>query len=150
MPETAPQQTARSRAEYTAAALNYPEQLPVTGERETILDALREHQVVVVAGETGSGKTTQLPKMLLELGIHQGGIIGHTQPRRLAARTVAERLAEELGTSIGEDIGYQVRFTSEVSKNTAVKLMTDGILLAEIQRDPLLKRYAAIIIDDAH
>ena len=150
MPETAPQQTARSRAEYTAAALNYPEQLPVTGERETILDALREHQVVVVAGETGSGKTTQLPKMLLELGIHQGGIIGHTQPRRLAARTVAERLAEELGTSIGEDIGYQVRFTSEVSKNTAVKLMTDGILLAEIQRDPLLKRYAAIIIDEAH
>lgn len=150
MLETAQHQPARRSAEYSAAALNYPEQLPVTGERETILEALRENQVVVVAGETGSGKTTQLPKMLLELGIHQGGIIGHTQPRRLAARTVAERLAEELGTSIGEDIGYQVRFTSEVSKSTAVKLMTDGILLAEIQRDPLLKRYAAIIIDEAH
>ena len=150
MPETASQQTARKSAEYPVAALNYPVQLPVTGERETILEALSEHQVVVVAGETGSGKTTQLPKMLLELGIHQDGIIGHTQPRRLAARTVAERLAEELGTSVGEDIGYQVRFTSEVSKGTAVKLMTDGILLAEIQRDPLLKRYAAIIIDEAH
>ena len=150
MPETASQQTARKSAEYSVAALNYPVQLPVTGERETILEALSEHQVVVVAGETGSGKTTQLPKMLLELGIHQDGIIGHTQPRRLAARTVAERLAEELGTSVGEDIGYQVRFTSEVSKGTAVKLMTDGILLAEIQRDPLLKRYAAIIIDEAH
>ncbi len=150
MSETAPQKTARKHAEYSVESLNYPEQLPVTAERETILEALREHQVVVVAGETGSGKTTQLPKMLLELGIHRSGIIGHTQPRRLAARTVAERLAEEMGTSIGEDIGYQVRFTAEVSKSTAVKLMTDGILLAEIQRDPQLRRYSAIIIDEAH
>lgn len=172
MPETAQQQTARKSpdqrgtdrkasadrkispgrmsTEYSAESLNYPEQLPVTGERETILEALREHQVVVVAGETGSGKTTQLPKMLLELGLHRDGIVGHTQPRRLAARTVAERLAEEMDTSIGEDIGYQVRFTSEVSGSTAVKLMTDGILLAESQRDPLLKRYSAIIIDEAH
>ncbi len=150
MSETASQHTARKHAEYPAETLNYPEQLPVTAERETILEALRDHQVVVVAGETGSGKTTQLPKMLLELGVHRGGIIGHTQPRRLAARTVAERLAEEMGTSIGQDVGYQVRFTSEVSGSTAVKLMTDGILLAEIQRDPLLRRYAAIIIDEAH
>ena len=143
-------QAAETVRRFTAADLNYPEQLPVTGERERILTALSRHQVVVVAGETGSGKTTQLPKMLLELGLHAEGMIGHTQPRRLAARTVAERLAEEMGTTIGADVGYQVRFTSEVSKGTAVKLMTDGILLAEIQRDPLLKRYSAIIIDEAH
>ncbi|GAB3176801.1 ATP-dependent RNA helicase HrpA [Nesterenkonia halophila] len=136
--------------QFTAETLNYPEILPVTGERETILEALRSHQVVVVAGETGSGKTTQLPKMLLELGSHGEGIVGHTQPRRLAARTVAERLAEEIGTPLGRDVGYQVRFTSEVSSDTAVKLMTDGILLAEIQRDPMLRKYSAIIIDEAH
>ncbi|MCT1606951.1 ATP-dependent RNA helicase HrpA [Nesterenkonia massiliensis] len=134
----------------TPENLNYPEQLPVTGQRDTILKALREHQVVVVAGETGSGKTTQLPKMLLELGLAQQGLIGHTQPRRLAARSVAERLAEELKTQIGQTVGYQVRFTAEVGKDTSVKLMTDGILLAEIQRDPMLKKYSAIIIDEAH
>ncbi|GAA1805256.1 ATP-dependent RNA helicase HrpA [Nesterenkonia flava] len=144
-----PTQT-RTVREYTPETLNYPEHLPVTGERETILQALREHQVVVVAGETGSGKTTQLPKMLLEMGLAEQGLIGHTQPRRLAARTVAERLAEELDTQIGETVGYQVRFTAEVGKDTAVKLMTDGILLAEIQRDPLLKKYSAIVIDEAH
>ncbi|WP_022872336.1 ATP-dependent RNA helicase HrpA [Nesterenkonia alba] len=140
----------RAHPGYTAEDLNYPEHLPVTAERESILTALAEHQVVVVAGETGSGKTTQLPKMLLELGLADRGIIGHTQPRRLAARSVAERLAEELGTTIGDAVGYQVRFTAEVSADTAVKLMTDGILLAEIQRDPLLRKYSAIIIDEAH
>ncbi|GAA1170950.1 ATP-dependent RNA helicase HrpA [Nesterenkonia xinjiangensis] len=138
------------RRSFTAEDLNYPDELPVTGEREIILEALREHQVVVVAGETGSGKTTQLPKMCLELGLQRDGIIGHTQPRRLAARTVAERLAEELGTGIGEDIGYQVRFTSEVSEASSVKLMTDGILLTELRRDPMLRRYSAILIDEAH
>ncbi|WP_147105372.1 ATP-dependent RNA helicase HrpA [Nesterenkonia populi] len=140
----------RARESYQLKQLNYPEHLPVTGERDHILSALQEHQVVIVAGETGSGKTTQLPKMLLELGLHRQGLIGHTQPRRIAARSVAERLAEELGTSIGESVGYQVRFTSEVSEGTDVKLMTDGILLAEIQRDPQLRKYSAIIIDEAH
>src|SRR5690625_4516861 len=136
--------------QYSAEELNYPEQLPVTAERTTIQQALRDHQVIVVAGETGSGKTTQLPKMLLELGAHRSGLVGHTQPRRIAARSVAERLAEELGTSIGQTVGYQVRFTAEVGADTAVKLMTDGILLAEIQRDPQLRKYSAIIIDEAH
>lgn len=135
---------------FSAETLNYPEHLPVTAERQTILDALDKNQVLVVAGETGSGKTTQLPKMLLELGLHQHGMVGHTQPRRLAARSVAERLAEELETGIGRTVGYQVRFTTEVGADTAVKLMTDGILLAEIQRDPQLKKYSAIIIDEAH
>ncbi|OSM44381.1 ATP-dependent RNA helicase HrpA [Nesterenkonia sp. PF2B19] len=138
------------RRQFSVEELNYPAALPVTGERETLLEALREHQVIVVAGETGSGKTTQLPKMCLELGLQHRGVIGHTQPRRLAARTVAERLADELDTSIGADIGYQVRFTSEVSETSAVKLMTDGILLAELRRDPLLRRYSALIIDEAH
>jgi len=112
--------------------------------------AIRDHQVTIVAGETGSGKTTQLPKMLLELGLADHGLIGHTQPRRLAARSVAERIAEELGQKIGETVGYQVRFTSEVGENSAIKLMTDGILLAEIQHDRLLSKYSAIIIDEAH
>ena len=124
--------TAYTAADHTAESLNYPDQLPVTHERGTILDAVREHQVVVIAGETGSGKTTQLPKMLLELGLDRKGLIGHTQPRRLAARSVAERLAEELGSDLGSTVGYQVRFTAEVGAETSVKLMTDGILLAEI------------------
>lgn len=135
---------------FSPEVLNYPEHLPVTSERASILKALRENQVLVVAGETGSGKTTQLPKMLLELGLHGHGLIGHTQPRRLAARSVAERLAEELGSQVGDAVGYQVRFTAEVSEGTSVKLMTDGILLAEIQRDPQLQKYSAIIIDEAH
>src|SRR5699024_5132450 len=107
-------------------------------------------QVVVVAGETGSGKSTQLPKMCLELGYGTNGWIGHTQPRRIAARSLAERVSHELGSKIGETVGYTVRFTDEVSRNTRVKLMTDGILLAEIQRDRLLRRYDTIIIDEAH
>lgn len=130
--------------------LEYPAALPVAERREDILTALREHQVVVVAGETGSGKTTQLPKLCLELGLGRRGLIGHTQPRRLAARSVATRLAEELAVPLGEQIGYQVRFTDQSSDRTLVKLMTDGILLAETQHDPDLNRYDAIIIDEAH
>ncbi|MEE1620876.1 ATP-dependent RNA helicase HrpA [Zafaria sp. J156] len=133
-----------------ALTITYPEFLPVSSRREDIMEAIRGHQVVVVAGETGSGKTTQLPKMLLELGFGENGSIGHTQPRRLAARTVAERLAEELGVRIGDEVGFQVRFTAQTSRSTRVKVMTDGILLAEIQHDPMLRRYDAIIIDEAH
>ncbi|TAP26934.1 ATP-dependent RNA helicase HrpA [Arthrobacter sp. S41] len=133
-----------------ALSITYPEALPVSARRADILKAVRENQVVVIAGETGSGKTTQLPKMLIELGLAEKGMIGHTQPRRLAARTVAERIAEELGTEIGDEVGFHVRFTGEVSRNTKLKVMTDGILLAEIQRDRLLKKYSAIIIDEAH
>ena len=115
----------------------YPD-LPVSERRGEIADAIRDHQVVVVAGETGSGKTTQLPKICLELGRGIRGTIGHTQPRRLAARTVAQRIADELHTPLGDAVGYTVRFTDQVSDRTLVKLMTDGILLAEIQRDRLL------------
>ena len=130
----------------------YPEELPVSARREEIAAAIGEHQVVIVAGETGSGKTTQLPKICLELGRGVTGMIGHTQPRRIAARSVAERIASELGTPIGPGgvVGYQVRFTEEVGENTLVKLMTDGILLAEIQSDPQLRRYDTIIVDEAH
>ena len=133
-------------------AIVYPEELPVSARREEIAAAISEHQVVIVAGETGSGKTTQLPKICLELGRGVTGMIGHTQPRRIAARSVAERIASELGTPIGRDgvVGYQVRFTEEVGENTLVKLMTDGILLAEIQSDPQLRRYDTIIVDEAH
>ena len=133
-------------------AIVYPEELPVSARREEIATAISEHQVVIVAGETGSGKTTQLPKICLELGRGVTGMIGHTQPRRIAARSVAERIASELGTPIGPGgvVGYQVRFTEEVGENTLVKLMTDGILLAEIQSDPQLRRYDTIIVDEAH
>ncbi|WP_187687836.1 ATP-dependent RNA helicase HrpA [Nocardia wallacei] len=130
--------------------IRYPEQLPVSARRDDIAAAIAAHQVVVVAGETGSGKTTQIPKICLELGRGIRGTIGHTQPRRLAARTVAERIAEELGTELGDVVGYTVRFTDQASDRTLVKLMTDGILLAEIQRDRLLRRYDTIIIDEAH
>ncbi|WP_431970837.1 ATP-dependent RNA helicase HrpA [Nocardia sp. bgisy134] len=130
--------------------IRYPEQLPVTTRRADIAKAIADNQVVIVAGETGSGKTTQIPKICLELGRGVRGAIGHTQPRRLAARTVAERIAEELGTELGDVIGYTVRFTDQASERTLVKLMTDGILLAEIQRDRLLRRYDTIIIDEAH
>ena len=133
-------------------ALIYPEELPVSARRDEIAEAIRDNQVVIVAGETGSGKTTQLPKICLELGRGVTGMIGHTQPRRIAARSVAERVAHELGTRIGREgiIGYQVRFTEETGPSTLVKLMTDGILLAEIQSDPMLSRYDTIIVDEAH
>lgn len=130
--------------------ISYPAELPVSERREDLMAAIAANQVTIIAGETGSGKTTQIPKMCLELGLGDNGLIGHTQPRRLAARTVAERIAFELGVEIGQEVGFQVRFTGEVSRSTKVKLMTDGILLAEIQRDKLLRKYNAIIIDEAH
>ncbi|MGI8576663.1 MAG: ATP-dependent RNA helicase HrpA [Nocardioidaceae bacterium] len=131
--------------------IDYPAELPITQRKDEIAAAIRDHQVVIVAGETGSGKTTQLPKICLELGRGQSGrVIGHTQPRRIAARSVAERIAAELGTELGEAVGYQVRFTDRSSDRTQVKVMTDGILLAEIQRDRRLRRYDTIIIDEAH
>jgi len=130
-------------------AISYPD-LPVSDRRAEIAEAIRAHQVVVVAGATGSGKTTQLPKICLELGRGIRGTIGHTQPRRLAARTVAQRIADELGVPLGDVVGYAVRFTDRVSDRTCVKLMTDGILLAEIQRDRRLLRYDTVILDEAH
>ncbi|MFF2386678.1 ATP-dependent RNA helicase HrpA [Streptomyces sp. NPDC058108] len=132
-------------------AVTYPEQLPVSQKKTDIADAIRDHQVVIVAGETGSGKTTQIPKICLELGRGVRGMIGHTQPRRIAARTVAERVAEELDTPLGQAVGWKVRFTDQVDPDgTFVKLMTDGILLAEIQTDRELRAYDTIIIDEAH
>src|SRR5699024_712732 len=135
-----------------APRIGYPADLPVSQRREDIQAAIRDHQVVVIAGETGSGKTTQIPKMLLEVGYGaQGRLFGPTQPRRMAARSVAGRIASELGEKLGEGtVGFQVRFTRETSRGARLKLMTDGILLAEIGRDRLLKRYDAIIIDEAH
>src|SRR5450759_211872 len=130
--------------------VTYPDDLPVAARRDDIAAAIRDHQVVIVAGETGSGKTTQLPKICLELGRGIEGLIGHTQPRRIAARSVAERIAEELHTELGTAVGYQVRFTDHSSSSTLVKVMTDGILLAEMQRDRDLRRYDTIIIDEAH
>ncbi|MGV9950823.1 ATP-dependent RNA helicase HrpA [Streptomyces cellulosae] len=131
--------------------VRYPEQLPVSQKKDAIAEAIRDHQVVIVAGETGSGKTTQIPKICMELGRGVRGMIGHTQPRRIAARTVAERVAEELDTSLGEAVGWKVRFTDQVDPEaTFIKLMTDGILLAEIQTDRELRAYDTIIIDEAH
>ncbi|MBN7120591.1 ATP-dependent RNA helicase HrpA [Erwinia billingiae] len=144
----AEQRVASRRA--ATPTIRYPENLPVSQKKQDIADAIRDNQVVIVAGETGSGKTTQLPKICLELGRGITGLIGHTQPRRLAARTVADRIADELETSLGGCIGYKVRFNDQVSDTTQVKLMTDGILLAEIQQDRLLLQYDTIIIDEAH
>ena len=137
-------------------AFTYPPELPVVERRHEIAELIKNHQVLIVAGETGSGKTTQLPKICLELlldkkiGKGDKGIIGHTQPRRLAARTVATRIAQELNEPLGQTVGCQVRFHDDSSDNTRIKLMTDGILLAEIQRDRLLKKYDVLIIDEAH
>jgi ATP-dependent helicase HrpA len=130
--------------------VSYPPQLPVSARREDLLAAIRDHQVVVVAGETGSGKTTQLPKLCLELGRGVRGAIAHTQPRRLAARTVAQRIADELDVPLGGAVGYAVRFDARGSEDTLVRLVTDGLLLAEIRRDPLLRRYDTVIVDEAH
>ncbi|MBW6435570.1 ATP-dependent RNA helicase HrpA [Actinoplanes hulinensis] len=144
---------ARLRLESRIASvprITYPEGLPVSARKDDIADAIRDHQVVIVAGETGSGKTTQIPKICLELGRGIRGQIGHTQPRRIAARTVAERIAEELDRPLGSTVGYKVRFTDQVSDDTLVKVMTDGILLAEIQNDRMLYRYDTLIIDEAH
>ena len=147
--------TPEQLAERAAAipVISFPD-LPVSERRGEIARAIRDHQVVIVSGETGSGKTTQLPKICMQLGRGVAGMIGHTQPRRLAARSVADRIAHELGQTVGRErgqvVGYQVRFTDEVGPTTLVKLMTDGILLAEIQSDPMLRRYDTLIIDEAH
>ncbi len=130
--------------------ISYPEALPVSQKKDDIAEAIANNQVVIIAGETGSGKTTQLPKICMELGLGVAGTIGHTQPRRLAARSVASRIADELDVELGRSIGYKVRFNDKVSDATQVKLMTDGILLAEIQHDRYLNQYDCIIIDEAH
>jgi ATP-dependent helicase HrpA len=147
--EAAEERLARRQAA-VPPRIDYPETLPVSERRDDIAAAIRDHQVVVIAGETGSGKTTQIPKICLELGRGVRGLIGHTQPRRLAARSVAERIAEELGTPLGATVGYTVRFHDQVAEDTLVKLMTDGVLLAEMQRDRDLLAYDTIIIDEAH
>ncbi|WP_296298441.1 ATP-dependent RNA helicase HrpA [Rheinheimera sp.] len=134
----------------TVPGISYPAELPVVGKREDIKAAIAAHQVVIIAGETGSGKTTQLPKICLELGRGVEGFIGHTQPRRLAARSVAQRLADELQCQLGDQVGYKVRFGDHSSPLSHIKLMTDGILLAEIQQDRFLNQYDTIIIDEAH
>jgi ATP-dependent helicase HrpA len=144
------QQRAERRAASRPAQIEYPTELPVSQARETLLESLRAHQVVVVCGETGSGKTTQLPKLCLELGYGRRGLIGHTQPRRLAARSVAHRIAQELKSPLGALVGFETRFDKRVSEQTLIKLMTDGILLAELQRDRELLAYDALILDEAH
>ncbi len=139
-----------ARRQATPDKISYPAELPITDRRQELLDTIRDNQVVIVAGETGSGKSTQLPKLCLELGRGVDGWIGHTQPRRIAARSIANRVAEELGSTVGELVGYTVRFSDQVGETTLVKLMTDGILLNEIHHDRRLSRYDTIIIDEAH
>ncbi|HLR95723.1 MAG TPA: ATP-dependent RNA helicase HrpA, partial [Jiangellaceae bacterium] len=146
--DQAEERVERRRA--SVPAVRFPDQLPVSQRRDDLATAIRDHQVVVVAGETGSGKTTQLPKICLELGRGIRGQIGHTQPRRIAARSVAERVAEEVETELGSTIGYTVRFTDRASDDSLVRIMTDGILLAQIAEDPDLLRYDTVIIDEAH
>ncbi len=143
-------QPEHGRASDARPRITYPEDLPIVEWRDEILEALARHQVIIVAGETGSGKSTQLPKMCLEAGLGVSGLIGHTQPRRIAARSIAERVASELGVEVGGLVGYSVRFTDRVDASTKVRVMTDGILLNELQRDPRLQKYGAIIIDEAH
>jgi ATP-dependent helicase HrpA len=142
--------TTAPQAPPPSLSITYPAILPISERHDELLEVIRDHQVVIVAGETGSGKSTQLPKMCLELGRGVDRLIGHTQPRRVAARTIAERVADELGTELGTTVGYTVRFTDRVGPSTMVKVMTDGILLAEIQRDRMLQRYDTLIIDEAH
>lgn len=140
----------RERRAATVPEIEFPENLPVSERREEIAKLIDENQVIILAGETGSGKTTQLPKICLQLGRGVKGLIGHTQPRRIAARTVASRIAEELNTPLGQSVGYQVRFTDHTEDTSHIKLMTDGILLAEIQNDRFLSKYDTLIIDEAH
>jgi ATP-dependent helicase HrpA len=150
-PPIAPRAAARAETwRAVAPVISYPAELPVSQVKDEIAAAIRDHQVVIVAGETGSGKTTQLPKICLELGRGVTGQIGHTQPRRIAARSVAERIASELGTELGTAVGYQVRFNDTSSDGTLIKVMTDGILLTELRRDRQLRRYDTLIIDEAH
>ncbi|HEX8406138.1 MAG TPA: helicase-related protein, partial [Duganella sp.] len=153
-PRLTPEQVAAREAERAfrnpLPTITFPEDLPVSGRRHEIAEALQKHQVIIVSGETGSGKTTQLPKICLELGRGQKALIGHTQPRRIAASSTAKRIAQELGTPLGETVGFKVRFADTLTRGASVKLMTDGILLAETQTDPLLKNYDTIIIDEAH
>ncbi|RPH60586.1 MAG: DEAD/DEAH box helicase, partial [Burkholderiales bacterium] len=130
--------------------LRFPEALPVSARRDEIADAIRRHPVVIVCGETGSGKTTQLPKICAMAGGGRAGLIGHTQPRRLAATTVARRIAEELGSPPGTHVGHKIRFDETLSHGATIKLMTDGILLAETMSDPLLSQYDTLIVDEAH
>ncbi|QOL51997.1 ATP-dependent RNA helicase HrpA [Massilia litorea] len=149
-PPREPKAQRAARVQTPLPPITYPEDLPVSGRREEIAKALVENQVVIVSGETGSGKTTQLPKICLQLGRGEKGLIGHTQPRRIAASSTAKRIAQEIGTPLGEHVGYKVRFNDTLQPGASIKLMTDGILLAETQTDPLLKAYDTIIIDEAH
>jgi ATP-dependent helicase HrpA len=146
-------QKSRRRREERAAwepRLQWDEELPVVARKQEIIDTIRDNQVVVLCGETGSGKSTQLPKILVEMGRGLGGVIGHTQPRRIAARSVAARLAEEMNCKLGQEVGFRIRFTDSSTPNTRIRLMTDGILLAETQTDRFLDQYDTIIVDEAH
>ncbi|MEK0427086.1 MAG: ATP-dependent helicase HrpB, partial [Planctomycetota bacterium] len=134
----------------TPYRIDYDPELPIYNHRQEILEILANRQTMIVCGETGSGKSTQLPKLCLQAGLFRHGWIGHTQPRRLAARSIANRLAQELDTELGQVVGYKIRFQDRTQESSLVKLMTDGILLAEIQRDPLLEAYECIIVDEAH
>ncbi len=149
-PSPSPPRSRGHRVRAPLPAITFPEELPVSARREDIARAIQAHQVVIVSGETGSGKTTQLPKICLTLGRGERGVIGHTQPRRIAASSIARRIAEELKTPVGEIVGYKVRFTDQTRPGASIKLMTDGILLAESQADPLLRQYDTLIIDEAH
>ena len=140
----------RKRREQKRPALVYPPQLPITVKKNDIIAAIRKNPVVIVSGETGSGKTTQIPKFCLAAGRGSGGMIGCTQPRRIAATTVAQRLAEELNQPLGKAVGYQIRFQDRTPADALIKIMTDGILLAETQRDRRLSAYDTIIVDEAH
>ncbi len=149
-PAAKPTDAERRATSLASMRIDYPTDLPITAHRDDLVQKLRDHSVVVVCGETGSGKSTQLPKLLIQAGCGRSGMIGHTQPRRLAARTIAQRLAEETGTPLGQAVGYTVRFGDQTSAGTIIKLMTDGILLAETSSDRDLRAYDAIIIDEAH
>ena len=146
----ASKRSCKTRAAAIPENIQFPEDLPVSAKANEIKELLKKQQVIVIAGDTGSGKTTQIPKICLTADLGRKGLIGHTQPRRLAAVSVANRIAEELNADIGKGVGYQIRFNETISESTYLKLMTDGVLLAEIQNDRFLNKYDAIIIDEAH